>query len=366
MIKKIFSALLCAAMTLNLLTVNISAEETFAQTVSENEGIIEALRMIEPVKENYGLTEADLENMEVADPIKTYEYTSEGISFLRNYFPLICNGALTAWAIEDTNGSKVLYQISTSYINEISRAINNMTSFALIYDKNSCYLFDGKKLQKLGTYENIESRIITDEESDFSAVKLNSICETSDLGYTHDAVAYGAVLPEVTYKCNVSYVTQNGYEYSTICWAATAACIVNCVKGTNYTAWDVFTKCSDLADSKTKGLDNKNATVVLGRYGLSYQHKKYVPTISVIENNIKNNYPINGFFQYFNYEGNIRGHACAIYGCTISNQDNALNCIYIMDPQVGFTTAYYSSSTYKYIAGSTGYEVWLYQAACRY
>ncbi|MBD5113979.1 MAG: hypothetical protein HDT46_02055 [Ruminococcaceae bacterium] len=361
MFKKIISVLLCAAMSLSLFTVNIFAEETILEPLSENEGIIEALRLIEPVKENYGLTDEDLINMRVSDPIKTYEYTSGGLSFLRNYIPLISGNGLSAWAIEDTEDDEVFYQISTAYVDEINKTVDNTTQFVLIYDQNSCYLFDGLNLHKLGSFEDIDDRLILTENTlNASAVELNSLNKTCDLGYTHKPVAYGVSLPVDTYMCNVSYVTQNGYSYDNLCWAASIACIANYVKGYHYTALNVFLSHVSSTD-KYNRLPYGKEVEVLREYALYYQCKGYVPSISIIEKNIQNGYPLYGYFEYEN-----GAHSCTIYGCSINNQDITLSCIYIMDPQSDFETARYSSGTYKYESGHNGVELKLSSTTCRY
>ena len=361
MFKKITSVLLCAAISLSLFTVSVSAKETMLEPISENVGIIEALNLIEPVKENYGLTDEDLINMKIADPIKTYEYTSEGLSFLRNYVPLISDNALSAWAIENADGGEVFYQISTAYVDEINKMLDSTTQFVLIYDQNSCYLFDGLNLHKLGGFEDIDDRLILTENTlNASSVELNSLNNTYDLGYAHEPVPYGVVLPIETYMCNVSYVSQWGYGYDNLCWAASIACIVNYVQGYHYTALNVFLSNKSSAD-KYNRLPYGKEVEVLQEYALYYQCKEYVPSLSIIEKNIQNDYPLFGYFEY--KDG---AHACTIYGCSRNNQDITLSCIYVMDPDSDFATANYSSGTYKYTSGSTGIKLELTSTTCRY
>lgn len=219
-------------------------------------------------------------------------------------------------------------------------------------------------MQKLGSYDNIiERSVLPPNVPCTSFVELNTVGTTYDLMYKSETITYGVVLPETTYKCNVTNVLQGNL----LCWAATTACIVNYVKDTNYDAQDVLVKCGDIATGPNYGMDRKDMPKVFQRYGMSYQYKNYVPTISIIEKNIKNDYPMFGSFywgkSYNNPEG---GHSGTIYGCTTSNQDSSLNCIYVMDPQYGAETAMYSSGTYKYIAGSSGYAVWLISTSCMY
>ena len=371
MFKKLISVLLCAAISLPIFTASAAAEEAVSGTVSENEGIIEALHMIEPVKENYGLTEADLENMKVSAPVKTYEYTSEGLSFLRNYFPLICDGTLVAWAIENAEGDEVFYQISTSYINDVNAAINNTTSFALIYDQSSCYIVDGANMQKLGSYEKIGGRsVLTKEALETADIELSSVSKAYDLGYTNQASVYGAVVPgETTYKCDVLYINQDGYYTDNLCWAASIACIVSYIKKSYYNAWDVYTQTKSFAGLESdNSLPVGNEEQIYNWYGLSYQFKAYVPVFSNIETNIRNGYPLHAIFAY--QDGfSVIGHAGVIHGCTNNNQNSNLNYIYVMDPQFGFTTARYypgSYNTYKYTSDYSGVELQLYGVLTRY
>ncbi len=367
--KKAISILLCAAMSLSLFTASVSAEESTSEAVSIREGVIEAFHLIEPVKENYGFTDEDLTSMELAAPINTYECTSEGVSFLRRYVPLLCDNILKAWAIEAVDDNNVFYQISTAYIDEINSATDNTTAFALIYDRESCYMFDGSDMRKLGSYEEIGGRsVLTNDVLETADIELNSICEACELRYTNRSTVYGAVPPETTYKCDVSYITQNGYSSKYLCWAATIACIVNYVYDINLTAYDVYTYTkvvnSSLIDNNGSVSDN-NITEVLQLNGLYYQYKAYVPAISNIETNIKNGYPIFGIFTYYD-KGVLTGHACAIYGCTKSNVSDYGHCIYVMDPAYDFATAQYNSGTYKFVSGSSGITISLTNVVSEY
>lgn len=364
MFKKILSTMLCIAITANLITANVFAMENTWENTQENEEIIKALQLIEPIKENYGLTDADLENMKVGEPIKTYEYTNTGFSFIGNYIPLICDDRLTAWAVEINLENKVIYQISTAYINEIIEAVDRTAQFALIYDKNNCYLFDGIYLHKLGSFETVTGRSnLTKNALNASNVELNSLNKIYDLRYTHESVQYGLVLPEETYKCNVNYVNQIGYGYKSLCWAATIACIVNYIKGSNFTAL-TMAQANMSADNLNldDGLEKGREEAILKKYGLSYTYREAsVPSINIIKNNINNNMPLFSSFKH-----STGRHACTIYGCSISNQDSKYNCIYVMDPEFGSATAFYDSGTYKYKSSYSGVNLALDYTTRRY
>ena len=132
MFKKILLTMLCIAITANLITANVFAMENTWENTPENEEIIKALQLIEPIKENYGLTDDDLENMKVGEPSKTYEYTM------------------------------------------------------MIYNANCCYLSNGADFQKLGSYEETGGRsILTKFALETSTLDLSDISKTHNLNYTN-------------------------------------------------------------------------------------------------------------------------------------------------------------------------------------
>lgn len=106
------------------------------------------------------------------------------------------------------------------------------------------------------------------------------------------------------------------------------------------------------------------------KYGLSYQCKFSVPEISTFERNIKSDYPIYGFFNY--YDKGFKYHACTIYGCASDNNNSESSCIYIMDPLAlsgskdGFITAYYDFVRYEYISPYNGFEYRLESITSRF
>lgn len=363
--KKVISILLCGAVMFSF-----SSAKTFAEELNQDyssyscdEGIISALQAIETDKDNFNLAGVNFEELTVSDPIKAYEYTSGGVSFIYNYIPLFYNNVLTAWAVESEDEDDVFYQISTAYVDEINAVIDNSVPFALIYDKSCCYLFDGSNIHKLGSFDEIESRLdLTENVLSASSVVLNSLNETHDLGYSHAIMPYGVTLPVDIYECPVKYVTQHVNNYKNLCWAASIACIVNYKNGNDfYTALKIAEKDMDGETNIDHKLSAGKEVRILSKYGLSYQFIFSVPSPSDISYNLEKKYPLYAFFS--SSESN---HAVVIYKCAINNQNINESLFYIMDPNYGSATAKYSNGAYKYTSTYSGNELTLTYTTRKY
>lgn len=371
--KKLISLLTAAVMAVSV-NVNAAAE---ALPFSGSEasscdygGIISALQAVESEKDNFNLSDVDFQKLTVSDPIKAYEYTSGGVSFIYNFIPLLYNGTLTAWAVEAEDESGTYYQIATAYIDEVNAIADNLTPFALIYDKTCCYLYDGLNLHKLGSFDSVEGRSdLSEYTSSFSSVSLSCLSKTEALGYMPEVVAYGATLPVNIYECPVKYVTQLGYinnqtgeEYKNLCWAASIACIINYKNNTSYNALQIAQQNMSISDLQTDDrLVLGGETPILKKYGLVYQTVFSVPSTSDISYNLEKNYPI---FAMFKSPSSY--HAVTMYKCAINNQSINESLFYIMDPNFGSATVRYSSGNYKYISTSSGNELTLVYITSRY
>lgn len=357
--KKVISILLCAATMFSF-----SSAKTFAEEINQDyssyscdEGIISALQAIEADKDKFNLADVNFEELTVSDPIKAYEYTSDGVSFIYNYIPLMYNNVLTAWAVESEDEDGVFYQISTAYVDEINAIIDNSVSFALIYDKSCCYLFDGSNIHKLGCFDDVESRLdLTENALSASSVVLGSLSEIHDLGYAHAIIPYGVVLPTETYECHVGHVTQKIGNYKYLCWAASIACIVNYKKGTKYSAGSIAMMYKE-GDNIDHTIVDGDEVDILSFFGLSYLNTYNIPSPSKIAYNLGKDYPIYAVFVNNRNEG----HATVMYKCIINNQNINDSFFYIMDPQNNFETVRFSSSngTYKYTYVPSGIEMTL-------
>ncbi|MCM1298697.1 MAG: hypothetical protein NC203_07135 [Firmicutes bacterium] len=364
--KKLISLLTAAVMAVSV-NVNAAAE---ALPFSGSEasscdygGIISALQAVESEKDNFNLSDVDFQKLTVSDPIKAYEYTNGGVSFIYNFIPLLYNGTLTAWAVEAEDESGTYYQIATAYIDEVNAIADNLTPFALIYDKTCCYLYDGLNLHKLGSFDSVEGRSdLSEYTSSFSSVSLSCLNKTETLGYMPEVVAYGATLPVTIYECPVKYVTQYMGGYLNLCWAASIASIVNYKNNTSYNALQIAQQNRSNEElNKDDHLPYGMEANFLKKYGLQYQYINSVPSLSDISYNLEMDYPI-----FAAFENSGRGHATVMYKCAINNQSINESLMYIKDPDYGTATVRYSSGTYKYINPNFACELTLKYTTRRY
>lgn len=271
-------------------------------------------------------------------------------------------------AIKCYDNQETYYQISTAYIDEITKLVNNLTSFALVYDRNCCYLYTGTEIYNIGeTPLKVSDRSILysiDEISNNGVVELNSISNTFSFTAPQTNMLSTAIISpfnnaalssnSIYVGCDVDFVSQN--PPSNMCWAASIACIVNHLKGTEYTAVQVA--------KRYYGNTNYNLTLPLvqiddilnGTYGLSYTYKDQIPSTGAIMKNLNNNYPICATFQF-----SSGYHVVVIHGINWLG-----GYIYIMDPEYGFCSGTSTTTGYKYTSGWSGVQLSFYSAACRY
>ena len=349
--KKGISALLIVVllMTFNFCFV-VNAEN---QT---NIKIIEALRGTESIKDEMGLTDVDYGKIKIASPIYTYECKDTGLIENTKMYPLLNDEELIAWAIEFKNEGNLAYQITTALVAEVTEVISVNTRFAIIYDKDGCYLYDGANvylLKEITTQFDNRIAVQVDELTNYNNVQLNAIENGNLLGYTEPIQPRA----QVYYSCNVSTVSQ--LPYTNLCWAASAACIVNYLNGTSLTAAKVartyFDRSSGFNQSLTLGYQDN----VLAEYGVSYTYKSSIPSDAVILKNIQKGYPIQATFK-------VTGgghHDVVIYGTHIT-----AGYINIMDPEYGkcSTSTTNSSNAYVFVSGYSGATLTLFTATCKY
>lgn len=354
--KKLFVKI--TSILLSLLFVFLSTFSVCAVTSTEssiNNGIIEALQNAEYIKDELGLDSFDFSEITISNPIYTYEYTNQGLLENNLMYPLKVDDVLVAWAIPLDDSSDTKYQITTALIYETNSVLQDNTNFALIYDYEYCYLYDGSEFYQLAEVtHNVENRSVLNVDNvymdDFD-IQLTNIDESVCLNYSFNQ----NTRVQTYYECPVGYVTQNPSPY--LCWAATIASIVNYKKGTSYTAVDVA--------KKHYGNTNYNRTLTIGEednilisdYLLLYLHKDKIPGDSVIGKNIINDYPVYATFK--NSNGGY--HAVVIFGInTISGY------ISVMDPLSGACSATISGSGYRYVSVNSGVTFTLECATCRY
>lgn len=144
-----------------------------------------------------------------------------------------------------------------------------------------------------------------------------------------------------------------------MCWAASVACISNYLNGTSNTAASVAQSWYNTSDyagynlGLTVGLQDD----VLSDYGISYTYKNQVPSDGVLFKNIYNDYPILATFKW-----SSGYHDVVIYGVNVTG-----GYTYVMDPEGGFYSTTYSSSTgHTYFSTYNGVTLTLNSATCKY
>lgn len=312
--------------------------------------IISALQANERIKSSLGLEDVDFSDFCVSNPIRSYNYTVDGVEESSLYIPLLINGELRAFAISYNDE----YHISTFLSGRISSTIEQNANFAIIFDRNSTFVFDGINLFKLNTSATeITDRGILSSVSQLAGenIVLDSIGEGVALGYRSE------VLPRIPiyYECDVSYVTQGRYG---ICWAASIACIVNYKNNDNLTAVEVA-RAYFGQNFDERGLYIGEEDDILQSYGLNYTTLRVFATDNEILMNIRKDNPIYAVSSAY---GADEDHAVVIYGINISSA-----YLYVMDPNVGSVVAYYDSalSKYYYVSSSSGVAQYFKYSSCK-
>lgn len=319
--------------------------------------IVTALRAAEYIKNDLGLSQVDFSDISVANPLTTYEYTSAGFEENIVMYPLLVENTLVAWAVESSSGNSVTYQISTGLVNEINDFTDSYSNIAIIYDYNGCYLYKENELNMLNESSfNASNRksLTADINVDFSSLNLYNINSYIALGYTPEISTRASYYTQL----DVKFVTQR--PPSDMCWAATIACIVNYVNGTNLNVLQVAIAHYGLSNFN-QGLPSEDSADILSNtYDLPYTYRNSAPSDSVIMNNINKGFPIYASFK--NQETGGR-HAVTLYGYHIM-----AGYIFIMDPQSGSELATYDANLnkYKYVDTDDGVDFTFERASCRY
>ncbi len=345
--KKLICLLLSLVLMLQL-TFLVNAENS---TLVNCDKIIEALQANEYIKTQIGLDNVDFSKFNYSKPIHSYNFEIDGIKESSLFIPLLIDGKLRAFAVED-NGT---YHISSELAKIIEPIMNDSMRISIIFDKDSSFLFDGTNLVRLiSSNIDLTDRVeLTSVEQiiDNKDIVLNSIDDERPLGY------FSTINPRIPiyYQCNVSYVPQNNYD---ICWAASIACIVNYKNNLNLTAVQVAQNFYGY--NFDQGIYIGDEQTILRSYGLNYTTLRVFATDNEILSNIMNDNPV---YATCSYRNSIDDHDVVIYGINISSP-----YLYVMDPNFGSTVAYYDSSqrNYYYYNSNAGLRYTFKYSTCVY
>ena len=337
--KKRFIFLLFVALVYFLLSNSIilKADEIYGKknsSISHKEAICEVMEFVASDADSYGLSGINFNNLQITTAIPMYEYKNGTFNQIRECYPIVDKSHIVALAI---NVCCDKYTIETSLAKKIDQA--GYCDIALIYDSKGVYIYNGRNIILLAySGISVSERDTIDLNSDdliFSGISTANITKYTSLGYVGNDNKSG---PPYYYSCGVSYVPQS--PYSSLCWAATVACIKNYLSGTSLTAGDVskaYFGTSYVVNSSA--YDYSVASFMQDNYSMSYTYNYSTPSNSTLVANISNGYPIYGSFYWTGGR-----HAATIYGV------NAVTgYISLMDPEYGVATAFSSGTTYMYV-----------------
>ena len=352
--KKLTSIILSIILIFSVSAVNTSAGTDKA---SDLDGIISALNAVEPAKEQMGLSGVDFYELTYSDSVMAYDYTDKGLVFNSEFIPIKYEERVIGWVIKKLSDGEVFYQFTTAFAQEVNRIADDDTEFAIIYGYDASYLYDGKEIYTIGKVSiPVEGRSVlegSEQIEDKNAI-LQSISSSYELSYSNPYL--NARLP-VYFSCNVKYVSQP--KDSLLCWAASAACIVNYLNNIDLRADDVAIKWFKTTNYSeyNKGLVSGLQDDVLEMYEVSYTYKNKIPSSDILLRNIQGKYPV---FATFRHDSSY--HDVVIYGVNIMS-----GVTYIMDPEYGFCSSSNSSSNIcTYVSGYSGVTLTLDSATCMY
>jgi hypothetical protein len=299
----------------------------------------------------WGLENINFTDLRIGAPIQTYNYINNNLVPSGELFPISANGELVLWA--SPQGDQ--YQISNALVSEINSVITNGTSFSLVYDATSAYIYTNgdATLIKEFTY-TVPSRSNLTTSTDLSTFDIETTSLSNSVSIGYGVASRNA--PQNVW-CSVTNVPQN---YSYTCWAATIACIYNYVNDLTGSAMlDDRTVAREVFGLNfDQMLEWEDVAWALGIFDLDYIGTN-INNLgglqeNIIFNSIYNGFPVFGCFDVLDGDG----HAATIYGCNI-----IAGRLVVMDPLGGSFTAYMDDDgNYRYSNIYTNDTLVLYSA----
>lgn len=353
--KSLYNFISIALVLSFIFSMSINSYSLVETKYDINNKIIDALQTIEFAKDKMGLTNVNFEDIEISEkPINSYVYANNCFEKRYEFFPLFSDDELIAFAIKKGTGSDSTYQITTELVSKIADKYIVDSQVALLYDDDSCFLYNGNELILLTNFieHNSERNDIATNKGniDFSTVQTNNIGQIRQIGYVNQS---SSRIP-IYYECDVEYVPQAPYE--NICWAASISSIVGYLLNTEPDDAE-FVARFHYGDDFNRRLPRQDAVVVLGYYDVHYSFCNTVPSGSVIYRNIINGYPL-----YTSFVSSSSSHAVVLYGIHVTS-----SIYYIMDPLFGFCSVTYKSGVgYTYVNPNSNTEFVFSSATCMY
>lgn len=281
----------------------------------------------------------------IGEPINAYEllddYTISTMDFL--VYPIFHNGT-PIFEVIKTSGNSV--HASKLFHSALADKVGK--SVAIIYDEKNAYIINQShcSLDLAVSFETpVTNRgTLNKVNIDFSQVQIDwsnfSPCTTLS-EYIYSAITRGDVMfPTIMLPTGVVYQIE-----SNLCWAASTACIGNYLASYNYTAQDVAQFLYGSTDYNYMATLSDSVDTLFDLYEVDYYHSPLisVPSDYTIYDNIDAGYPLYGRWQ----STMTTYHQTVIRGISIQN-----NCIYVMDPEIGYVTVYKTGGEYRYVSSS--------------
>lgn len=319
----------------------------------EYDAVCSSVEIASEFADSLGMSDIDFSTLKIGESINIYNLQNEELQKIRICYPLFEDNTIVAFAFQIDTNNLDFFQVSTDIVKEFNEYYVQNLPIALIYDCFGCYLYQNGQiifLKESEVKQQARDDIRYLKNKNNVNIKTTVLKNTYDLNYKPRTGNKRANLYEYV---QVTYVTQNPYNF--ICWAASIACTLNAIKGTNYTAVDIAQ--AHFGSDFNKKLFLYNLDNVINKYGVSYSYKAKVPGDGIIVKNIINGYPI-----LANFNSGGTSHVVTVYGI-----NSIGGYLYIMDPAVGSRSAtYISGKGYSYVNASSNVTMSFHSAACVY
>lgn len=359
--KRIFSLMMsiCLIFSLSSVTANALENENVIYSYDDAyEAISTELSSFAGCKNLIGLDNVDFTSLYIAEGVNVYEYCETGFVKIAMLYPVLENNKIVT--VSYTNDGE-MYQFMTVLGTAIQNTGYN-SGFAVVYDIDGCYLFDGNNFTLLLSSDNrIVSRKAVEEATITEKNTLRTVSLNIKRALSVEPMSTSARGASDYKYCNVKYVTENPDKK--ICWAASIAMISNCVKGTSLTAQDVA-KRYYIGESNYDDYVEPTLIpdVMNSVYGLNYSLHRSQASEGVISTNINNGTPLYATFSLKEIIGGTdrTNLACVIYGVNIIE-----GIIIVMDPRNGSVACHLNNSKYILIRPDNGAKYTYSWTVCR-
>lgn len=323
--KKIFSVLVilglivqfclypgidCYAMTEYNATVREYSEQATKYVKGKKDSIHE---VIFSCAEELGIEQDDLDNFYLGSPFVIYNLDIETQEEIYNY-PLINKKTQKVFLIVSVIGTTEgwQYTISKELVDDLNK-IKWSDKNCIFYEsegnlvaqtKEKKYSFSREKVR-----DGFDKKTFVEKQKEIvdNLGKMKKINVSKRLSQSENLIERYS--PTITselgyYYCNLN--NAQGQYGRQMCWAASVATIVNYIKGTNYTAWNV---CDAMGKGYDAGGDIYDKKKALAYYGINYVEKLGQSAFSSIISDINAKRPIG-----MSTTSAMGGHAVTLYG----------------------------------------------------